>query len=264
MSTLGNNSKPEVPDGSLTPSKLNTPFVLPSDTTMAATPPQFDNDLSVATTEFVQRALGNFQRVLIAPPTGALTLTAADVGSFVTGGDGRHVVLPAASSVPAGSSFYLNVSYISTTSGTIYTARGSNVSTPYEVGFRGLSSYAHVVCKSGVWQIIGGAAALKDENIVLAESGGSGLHTWWYHRLPNSNIIMQGGSTTIMPGFNYVTLPVSHTNGGWTCYVQVMDGLERGSRYTIGASFNGLTQLVIAFGTDTGGVSGVWWFSVGK
>ncbi|WP_270804588.1 phage tail protein [Aeromonas sp. QDB66] len=72
----------------------------------APTPAQFDNDTSMATTEFVQRALGNLSGgSAIAVDT---TLTAASVGKLfhLAGTGGNYTVtLPTLASVPEGASF---------------------------------------------------------------------------------------------------------------------------------------------------------------
>lgn len=72
------------------------------------TPPQFDTDLSVPTTEFVQRALGNKQKSILIPAS--TTLNAADAGSaFIAQGAAPiTITLPALASVPTGASFEIN------------------------------------------------------------------------------------------------------------------------------------------------------------
>ena len=68
----------------------------------APTPPQFDHDTSLATTEFVQRALGNLSGQVTY--SAAKTLTAADVGQSITlTGTGYTVTIPLNSQVEAGS-----------------------------------------------------------------------------------------------------------------------------------------------------------------
>lgn len=59
-----------------------------------ATPPQFDNGTKLATSNFVQRALGNFQTTV--GVTSSVVLTQAEVGSFVevTSGVGITITLP--------------------------------------------------------------------------------------------------------------------------------------------------------------------------
>lgn len=66
----------------------------------ATTPPQFDNDTSIATTAFVQRALGNYRASVGILP--GHILTPADVGgAFSFFGQGA-VSLPLAGAVPSG------------------------------------------------------------------------------------------------------------------------------------------------------------------
>ena len=64
--------------------------VLSGFTGTIVTPPQFDNDTSIATTQFVQRALGNFSSV--AGITANTTLTSADAGK-VFYVDGSSIVI---------------------------------------------------------------------------------------------------------------------------------------------------------------------------
>ncbi len=73
------------------------------------TPPQFDNDASVATTAFVQRALGNLRGYKVFAASGSLD--AADAGKWVAPtAAGVTITLPAIASVPDGVvfSFYGN------------------------------------------------------------------------------------------------------------------------------------------------------------
>lgn len=67
------------------------------------TPPQFDNDSSLATSAFVQRALGNVQGVVSV--TSSLIVTAADAGKvfYVTGGGITITINP--TGLPVGSTY---------------------------------------------------------------------------------------------------------------------------------------------------------------
>lgn len=71
------------------------------------TPPQFDDDTSIATTAFVQRALGNLRGVV--EYTGSGTLTAADHAGVLVRclTNGATITLPAAGSVTAGTTFHV-------------------------------------------------------------------------------------------------------------------------------------------------------------
>jgi len=68
----------------------------------ANTPAQFDSSKALATTEFVQRALGSYADLVTYP--GSIDLTPSDVGRLVSvGGSGSTITLPDASVVPQGS-----------------------------------------------------------------------------------------------------------------------------------------------------------------
>ncbi|MBF4990685.1 hypothetical protein [Methylophilus sp. QUAN] len=76
-------------------------------TPKAPTPPQFASDTEIATTEFVQRALGNLRGQVIA--SGNLSLTADAVGYiFTTTAAGITLTLPPASGIPNGALCYFN------------------------------------------------------------------------------------------------------------------------------------------------------------
>jgi len=70
----------------------------------APTPAQFDADTSVATTEFVQRALGNLAG--FTEINANVTLTAAQAGRYVQVNGQRVVTLPPLSQVPDGATYH--------------------------------------------------------------------------------------------------------------------------------------------------------------
>lgn len=74
---------------------------------LGITPPQFDNDTSIATAAFVQRALGNFSGVVLLTVT--TTLTAADVGKSIVAGGPSVLTLPAANTVAPGACIHVYV-----------------------------------------------------------------------------------------------------------------------------------------------------------
>ncbi|WP_052321429.1 gp53-like domain-containing protein [Ralstonia sp. A12] len=76
--------------------------------TLGVSAPQFDNNTKLATTQFVQRALGNFQN--FNGYTTSQTLTAAQAGNVINfwGGSAATFTLPACSSLPAGGAFLFN------------------------------------------------------------------------------------------------------------------------------------------------------------
>jgi len=74
----------------------------------APTQPHFDADTSIATTEFVQRALGSFQGLRSITTT--TTLTEADVGRYINASSTSNftITLPLASAAPAGSTITIH------------------------------------------------------------------------------------------------------------------------------------------------------------
>ncbi|WP_431483716.1 phage tail protein [Pseudomonas solani] len=82
------------------------PLVSPAFTgnPVAPTPPQFDSDTSLATTEFVQRALGNVRAIV--GLAGSYAVTGGDAGMLIAAtAAGMTLTLPALSSVPSGAAF---------------------------------------------------------------------------------------------------------------------------------------------------------------
>ncbi|MCY9814478.1 gp53-like domain-containing protein [Aeromonas caviae] len=73
---------------------------------LGVTAPQFANDKKFATTEFVQRALGNISGGLVI--AAATTLAASDVGKYIRcGGSTYTVTLPKTSDVPEGATLFI-------------------------------------------------------------------------------------------------------------------------------------------------------------
>jgi hypothetical protein len=156
------------------------------------TPAQFDNDTSLATTAFVQRALGNFQ--VGTAITSATTLTAADAGkSIVFGGAASYsVTLPLLSDVPNGAALVLT-SHTQLASVTIQ-RQGSDV---ISMASQTATSFvlnngdsAVLVKASGTWRLVTGSAQLPYSTLF-----GSSLAASGYQKLP-SGLIVQWFSAT--------------------------------------------------------------------
>lgn len=92
------------------------------DQVLAGTPPQFDDDESLATTEFIQRALGSFRGVQVLSAN--TTMTAAQVGQLIVTASGSFTLtLPACSSLPDGAAI---IFMGSTSSAAIIAAAGTD------------------------------------------------------------------------------------------------------------------------------------------
>lgn len=72
----------------------------------APTPPQFDSSKKLATTEFVQRALGNFQSSY--SQTVTATLTAENAGAICNAFNSITLTLPLSTAVPVGATYKIN------------------------------------------------------------------------------------------------------------------------------------------------------------
>ncbi|AIS97131.1 MULTISPECIES: hypothetical protein [pseudomallei group] len=126
------------------------------------TPSQFDNTSKLATTAFVQRALGSFQA--FSAYTSSQTLTASQSGSVINfwGGSASTFTLPSAAAMPGGGAFLLNntsssapVTIVRAGNDTIL-ANGGNTSVVLQPGDNLL-----IVPAGGTqWVAVGGSAQL--------------------------------------------------------------------------------------------------------
>jgi hypothetical protein len=92
-------------------------------TSSITTPPQFDNDTSISTTAFVQRALGNMRGITQVNASGTVVVTAADAGRvyYVTSSGVNFSLNP--SGLLAGSTFTIITD--ATATSTIVTTSGA-------------------------------------------------------------------------------------------------------------------------------------------
>lgn len=157
---------------------------------LGVTPPQFDNDTSLATTAFVQRALGNFQGVVY--KNASTVLTAAQAGSFVVGYGSSAITytLPLVSSVQPGVKFTIyNITNHPLTvarSGSDVIGLAGNTATSVSVlpGDHAVFAYTG---NGTTWELYSGELHLK-----YASSFGASLAANGYQKLP-SGLILQWG-----------------------------------------------------------------------
>ncbi|WP_052229454.1 gp53-like domain-containing protein [Pseudomonas fluorescens] len=172
------------------------------------TAPQFDNDKTLATTEFVQRAQGNFAgRVDI----GALpaTLSAAAAGHRIVLAASGTLTLPSVNSVPTGTNFFL----FNTTPGVVNIARqgtdvisAMSVNSLNSVTLQSLSTIL-ITAGNGQWVVEDGMSSLKYAPEFGSFWAGSG-----YYRLPSGAIEQWGVGVTDANGYVYVTFPIPFPN----------------------------------------------------
>lgn len=171
------------------------------------TPPQFDNTLKTATTEFVQRALGNRQGYNV-PATGS-SFSAADAGkTFGLNGPSTYT-LPSASGLPNGATF----DFFATGNGCVVQASGSDTIT-----IKGGTTVTSLTLNSGdtlslvrvgptAWLAISGSAQLK-----FADVFGSSLAASGYQKLPSGLIVQWGSIVTSATANVTVTFPIAFPN----------------------------------------------------
>lgn len=219
------------------------------------TPAQFDNDLSLATTEFVQRALGSYSG---ATNYGVnTTLTAADTGKATYVSAAVTITMPAASAIPAGGV----IEIIAGVNGVVVQRAGADT-------YFGVSSSTSITLNLGdsvkfrsngtsVWLATAGtmrdflsaefttqvAARFTGSNQSLAASG--------YQKLPGGLIMQWGIASVANDGSTTVTLPIAFPNSALMALVSLNSGLiatAEGSE-----SYNNLTttQVTLRNGTNS-------------
>ncbi|KWH17849.1 gp53-like domain-containing protein [Burkholderia ubonensis] len=179
-------------------------------TPKATTPPQFDNSTKLATTAFVQRAIGNMQTgVRIQSSANAAFSAAQAGGSYSLEVASTTYTLPALASVQAGATFEfiatVNAATIST-SGVDKMMTGSLVSASTCVLNNG--DTARFVSDGTHWVLVGGSAALR---LSLGDFGSS-LAANGYQKLPNSFIVQWGAVVTSNSGVGNVAFPIAFPN----------------------------------------------------
>jgi hypothetical protein len=215
----------------------------------SSTAPQFDNSQKVATTEFVQRALGNYSGYFLF--NSSQTLTAVHAGAYI-----KFIIAPACTctlpSLQAGVKF--------TITNAITSGQALTVNIPGGVGsVLGSGNQTTFVMQPGTeaqFVSIGGGSYE-----VIDGSGSSVLTTNGYQRLPSGLIIQWGnGIVTSASGVgNYslaVTFPIAFPNN----YLSITQGIygsdpaSNGFWATIqtqGASKTGFTSIIYK-GTSNG------------
>ncbi|MBV4476132.1 gp53-like domain-containing protein [Pseudomonas botevensis] len=193
----------------MTPDEANTHQLLDAlrSPALFATAAQFDVSRSAATSEFVQRALGNYASARSI--SAATQLTLADVGcSIGLGGNAAYTVtLPDTASVPSGATISLHCRNsaavtVASKTGTQISPQGAYLSSI--VMNNGES--ATFVRESGVW-VVYGTAALKYSAFFAAQFSPSG-----YQKFPGGLILqwVTGGSDA--NGNMTVSLPMTFPN----------------------------------------------------
>lgn len=172
----------------------------------------FDVSRSVATTEFVQRSLGNYAGARSV--TAATQLTVADVGWTIgIGGNSPYTVsLPDIKTVPNGGTFSLHcrsnaVVTIACTGTAQITPQGAYLTSIV----MNSGESATIVNESGIWAVHG-TASLKYAALLSGLNGNPG-----YQKHASGNIDQWGTVMTDANGEAFVTFPISFPNAYSSC-----------------------------------------------
>ena len=199
---------------SLTPQNVADYLYAAIQASLAVTPPQFDNDTSLATTAFVQRALGNLHATYVT--NNPVTLTASQVGQLIRlGGSSKTVTLPQASLCPDGSTFQIQHSG---TDGfiTVAAAAGDTLdpgyAAPTSVQLRlGESAVFTKLAEANAWAVYGGGF-----NLEYTMSLNRNLSNPGYAMLPGG-LIAQWGQVYSTSPYSLITFPTSFPNACLSC-----------------------------------------------
>ncbi|WP_313364493.1 phage tail protein [Pseudomonas sp.] len=174
---------------------LKAPLASPvfSGAPTAGTRPQYDNTLALATTEFVQRALGSYSGY--AGISGAYTVVPADSGKVLSlTGAGYSITMPATGAFAAGS----NIHFVNYGTGSIQVS-GPGLITPVVVG---VGDTLELMATTGGWMLVGGSALLGNSSGFASYKSNVG-----WERSP-SGIIRQWGVLVASAGLSTQALDI--------------------------------------------------------
>jgi hypothetical protein len=221
----------------------------------APTPAQFDADTSLATTQFVQRAAGNYSTVTV--ETVNRTLTAADVGRYLfCNANNIDLTLPDPSTLPTGS--VITVVQSGTTS-------GARVLAPAGVTLNGVMDGSATV---------GGNMPLTNralyEFVVVSTlsyqatsyGGANSLVQSGYQRLPSGLIVQWGtlvSTSNSTPVSSSASLPIAFPNAALAVIGSRLINLSTNNSVTYDQIFTlSLTQVTVTNVQNTGTVSNTY------
>lgn len=172
------------------------------------TRPQFDNAQYLATTEFVQRALGSFAgSISISTSRG---LVAADLGKRIELAAGTTVTLPDTSTVPQGAAVLISAGPIATSARVTVVASDQlamnnlAIAVPYTLNAGG--DFV-AIRESNVWRCHFGTEPLRTSPLFASSLGQAG----WAKR-PDGLIEQWGQGQTDANGLIYITFPIAFPN----------------------------------------------------
>jgi len=229
-----------------------------SDNPRAPTPAQFDNDTSLATTEFVQRALGNFAGILVVSEAGIIAASSSGKAVILDGVAGA-VFLPLAGDVPSGTT--LNIS-AKQNGWTVSSSGGQKIDTTSSLitSFAmGAGDNVELVSNGfNSWTMAGGVSQSK-----YAAAFGSALAPFGFQKLPNGWALQWGvlaDSAWAAGVFRTISYPLDFTGGVFQSGATLSN-----SAGTLGrVNTNQLSSSQIQLMVDYAGAATVRYFAIGR
>ncbi|ANY88984.1 MULTISPECIES: phage tail protein [Pseudomonas] len=219
----------------------------------APTPAQFDASKSIATAEFVQRALGSLRGVMNI--SGTITLTAAHVGVQLVGSvelAGKTITLPPVGSVPPGAQIHFSAG--ANLAPLTIKGYGAELIAPGPGGGYTVNSFEMVALDSvvlanlgNVWRMVGGSQMNKQTGQFSAVLAGNG-----YQKLP-SGLIIQWGAASNTNGFGTWTFPIAFPNACLRVFASQDASGSGSAMYAVGANPVDLTTAKVASALASGG-----------
>ncbi|MGZ0785873.1 phage tail protein [Pseudomonas saponiphila] len=232
----------------------------------APTPPQFDSDTSIATTEFVQRAQGNIAGFFLAPNLPAvLDASAAGKRTMISSSVAETLTLPPLVGLKDGAKYYLQ-----NNNGVIITVAAQNGHKINAFGANLLSSFtmlpgatAVLIAAGNQWLFEEGSAAVQYSPEFAKNFGTTG-----FQKLPSGFVEQWGMVTTSASGDIEVTYPLAWTAVPTGIHVSPVTGQDTTRATTVMSSFRSATILTkFSIGAFLNGSrlgEAVYWRAIGK
>ncbi|MDD2047331.1 phage tail protein [Pseudomonas putida] len=222
----------------------------------APTPLQFDNDASLATTEFVQRALGNMSGY--ANLTGSAAITASLAGKYIIVSVPGTLTLPDPSTLPLGTMFTIEVIGSNATVTCVGVTAGA-----FSGPNLGVAATSATVLDANVSQFV----VVGGQYRVFGGSGKAVLAVNGYQKM-SSGLIIQWGLASGTVGALTATYPVAFPNAVLQLVATMSDkttGAFGGiTLYSTNGTFGSkTTATLLANGSDYVGGSSARYIAIG-
>ncbi|KVQ15680.1 gp53-like domain-containing protein [Burkholderia ubonensis] len=219
------------------------------------TPGQFDSSTRLATTAFVQRALGSFQ-MSASLPVGTTNGSVADIGKYFTqqGAAAATYALPSTTELPSGAAIGFKVTSnfpltIQCSGGDVISANGQTLSSLT----LGTGDDVMLVCpQKGFWFASGSAVVGQSSKFAAS------LNSNGYQKLPSGLIIQWGYTSVPANSLLTVPLPIAFPNASFGVACAADDPAANGTQYRWTAGARTRSTINIVNNWPSGPISGSW------